>query len=131
MSNPDLLKMARWCRWMLAFVFIYHGLVPKLLFPSPVEVQMIEASGLGLDAQVISSLAGVAEVLLGIVVLFGWFGRWPVVAAALGLFGLLAGVALVAPALLVGAFNPVTTTLPALLLCVLIIRLEAGCNTAA
>ena len=89
MNNPDLLKMARWCRWMLAFVFIYHGLVPKLLFPSPVEVQMIEASGL------------------------------------------LAGVALVAPALLVGAFNPVTTTLPALLLCVLIIRLEAGCNTAA
>ena len=131
MNNPDLLQMARWCRWMLAFVFIYHGLVPKLLFPSPVEVQMIEASGLGLDAQVISSLAGVAEVLLGIVVLFGWFGRWPVVAAALGLFGLLAGVALVAPALLVGAFNPVTTTLPALLLCVLIIRLEAGCNTAA
>ena len=112
-------------------MFIYHGLVPKLLFPSPVEVQMIEASGLGLDAQVISSLAGVAEVLLGIVILFGWFGRWPVVAAALGLLGLLAGVALVAPALLVGAFNPVTTTLPALLLCVLIIRLEAGCNTAA
>ncbi|BDX18305.1 hypothetical protein MFKK_11150 [Halopseudomonas aestusnigri] len=131
MNNPDLLKMARWCRWMLAFVFIYHGLVPKLLFPSPVEVQMIEASGLGLDAQVISSLAGVAEVLLGIVILFGWFGCWPVVAAVLGLLGLLAGVALVAPALLVGAFNPVTTTLPALLLCVLIIRLEAGCNTAA
>lgn len=44
MNNPDLLKMARWCRWMLAFVFIYHGLVPKLLFPSPVEVQMIEAA---------------------------------------------------------------------------------------
>ena len=131
MNNPDLLQMARWCRWMLAFVFIYHGLVPKLLFPSPVEVQMIEAAGLGLDAQVISSLAGVAEVLLGLVILFGWFGRWPVVAAALGLLGLLAGVALVAPALLVGAFNPVTTTLPALLLCVLIIRLEAGCNTAA
>ncbi|MDL2198861.1 DoxX-like family protein [Halopseudomonas aestusnigri] len=131
MSNPDLLKMARWCRWMLAFVFIYHGLVPKVLFLNPVEVQMVEAAGLGLNAQIISPLAGVAEVLLGLLILFGWFGRWPVLAAALGLLGLLAGVALVTPALLLGAFNPVTTNLPALLLCALIIRLEAGCNTAA
>ena len=60
MSNPDLLKMARWCRWMLAFVFIYHGLVPKVLFLNPVEVQMVEAAGLGLNAQIISPLAGVA-----------------------------------------------------------------------
>ncbi|HBT56278.1 DoxX-like family protein [Halopseudomonas aestusnigri] len=131
MNNPDLLQMARWCRWMLAFVFIYHGLVPKLLFPSPVEVQMVEAAGLGLNAQIISPLTGVAEVLLGLLILFGWFGRWPVLAAALGLLGLLAGVALVTPALLLGAFNPVTTNLPALLLCALIIHLETGCNTAA
>ena len=65
MTSPDALKLARWCRWMLALV------------------------------------------------------------------GLLAYVALYTPALLLGAFNPVTTNLPALLLCGLIIRLEAGCNTAA
>lgn len=131
MSSPDALKLARWCRWMLAFVFIYHGLVPKVLFLSPVEVQMVEAAGLGLNAQIISPLAGLGEVLLGLLILFGWFGRWPVLAAALGLVGLLAYVALYTPALLLGAFNPVTTNLPALLLCGLIIRLETSCNTAA
>ena len=82
--------MARWCRWMLALVFIYHGLVPKLLFLSPVEVQMV---GVGLDARVVSPLAGLAEVVLGLVILFGWLGRWPVLAAGLGLVGLLAYVA--------------------------------------
>lgn len=130
MSNPDALKLARWCRWMLAFVFIYHGLVPKLLVLSPVEVQMVEAAGLGLNAQVISPLAGVAEVLLGLLILFGWFGRWPVLAAGAGLVGLLGYVVLFAPMLLIGAFNPVSTNLPAVLLCVLIYRLEAGCNPA-
>lgn len=130
MSRKDALTMARWCRWMLALVFIYHGLVPKLLLLSPVEVQMVEAAGLGLNAQVISPLAGVAEVLLGLLILFGWFGRWPVVAAGLGLAGLLGYVALFTPMLLIGAFNPVSTNLPALLLCVLIIRLETGCNPA-
>ena len=118
--------MARWCRWMLALVFIYHGLVPKLLFLSPVEVQMVEAAGLGLDARVVSPLAGLAEVVLGLVILFGWLGRWPVLAAAAGLVGLLGYVALFAPMLLIGAFNPVTSNLPPLLLCVLIYRLEKG-----
>lgn len=124
MSSGELLKLARWCRWMLAFVFIYHGLVPKLLFLSPVEVQMVDAAGLGLNSQVISPLAGAAEVLLGLLILFGWLGRWPVIAAGVGLVGLLGYVALFAPMLLIGAFNPVTSNLPPLLLCVLIYRLE-------
>ncbi|POB06381.1 DoxX family protein [Halopseudomonas oceani] len=124
MSRQETLRVARWCRWMLAFVFIYHGLVPKLLFLSPVEVQMVEASGLGLNAQVISPLAGAAEVLLGLLILSGWFGRWPVVAAGFGLVGLLGYVALFAPMLLIEAFNPVSTNLPVLLLCLLICHLE-------
>tara|TARA_B100002003_G_C13952295_1_gene461651 strand:- start:117 stop:506 length:390 start_codon:yes stop_codon:yes gene_type:complete len=129
MSRQDALTMARWCRWMLALVFIYHGLVPKLLFLSPVEVQMVEAAGLGLDARVVSPLAGLAEVVLGLVILFGWLGRWPVLAAGLGLVGLLAYVAVFTPMLLIEAFNPVSTNLPALLLCVLIFRLEQSAES--
>ncbi len=109
-------------RTILGALFLYHGLVPKILFLSPLEVQMIQAHGLGLPAERVAAAAGVAEVLLGMALLLWRRARWPLQLALLSLLLLLVDVAIVTPELLVGAFNPVTTNMAAIGLCLIALR---------
>ncbi len=89
----------------LAFVWVWHGLVPKLLVHDADELRMLQQSGL--HTQWLPWIGG-AEVLLGLMTLLLW--RWR------GIFGLhialmilaLASVALRSPEFLTHAFNPVT-----------------------
>lgn len=104
-------------RLALGLVFLYHGLVPKLLFLSPDEVRMIEAHGWPLSTQRIADVAGAAEIVLALAILLLRRSRWPLWLAAAALLGLLVDVALFAPELLLGAFNPVSTNVAALALC--------------
>ncbi|MBG6291262.1 DoxX-like family protein [Pseudomonas nitroreducens] len=104
-------------RLALGLVFLYHGLVPKLLFLSPDEVRMIEAHGWLLSTQRIAEVAGAAEIVLALAILLLRRSRWPLWLAAAALLGLLVDVALFAPELLLGAFNPVSTNVAALALC--------------
>ncbi|WP_430317884.1 DoxX-like family protein [Pseudomonas nitroreducens] len=104
-------------RLALGLVFLYHGLVPKLLFLSPDEVRMIEAHGWPLSTQRIAEVAGAAEIVLALAILLLRRSRWPLWLAAAALLGLLVDVALFAPELLLGAFNPVSTNVAALALC--------------
>ncbi|WP_315809052.1 DoxX-like family protein [Pseudomonas sp. C9-3] len=104
-------------RLALGLVFLYHGLVPKLLFLSPDEVRMIEAHGWSLSTQRIAEVAGAAEIVLALAILLLRRSRWPLWLAAAALVGLLVDVALFAPELLLGAFNPVSTNVAALALC--------------
>lgn len=55
-------------RASLAFIFAYHGLVPKLLFLSPGEQLLLQAHGLG-HAAWLSQIAGVAELVLAALLL--------------------------------------------------------------
>ena len=111
----------------IAFLFIYHGLAPKILWLSPIEIELVGMSGLGLDASVISPLAGLGEVLLGSIILCVPRKVWPLYLAVTSLLFLLLYVAVVMPVLLVEAFNPVTTNIMGLILCYLAIKT----NTAA
>ena len=104
-------------RLALGLVFLYHGLVPKLLFLSPDEVRMIEAHGWLLSTQRIAEVAGAAEIVLALAILLLRRSRWPLWLAAAALLGLLVDVVLFAPELLLGAFNPVSTNVAALALC--------------
>ncbi|QRY81818.1 DoxX family protein [Pseudomonas sp. PDNC002] len=104
-------------RLALGVVFLYHGLVPKLLFLSPDEVRMIEAHGWPLSTQRIAEVAGATEIVLALAILLLRRSRWPLWLAAAALVGLLVDVALFAPELLLGAFNPVSTNIAALALC--------------
>ena len=104
-------------RLALGLVFLYHGLVPKLLVLSPDEVRMIEAHGWPLSTQRIADVAGAAEIVLALAILLLRRSRWPLWLAAAALLGLLVDVALFAPELLLGAFNPVSTNVAALALC--------------
>lgn len=113
-------------RLALGVVFLYHGLVPKLLFLSPDEVRMIEAHHWSLSTLRIAQASGATEVALGLAILLLRRSRWPLWLAAVALLALLVDVALFVPELLLGAFNPVTTNIAALALCLIALQGERG-----
>ncbi len=104
-------------RLVLAFVFFYHGLVPKILFLSPVELDMIQSHGLNVSAEWVAVAGGVLEISLALLLLFLRHRVWPVWIAMIMLVLLLVDVTIFAPYLLTGAFNPVTTNIAAIGLC--------------
>lgn len=100
------------CRIVLAFVFVYHGLVPKLLLRHPDEIAMLTSGGISMQlARLAVTAAGVAEIAWGILLLLRWRDRWPLVVTAAVMFLALAGVAVTAPRYLGAPFNPVTLNL--------------------
>ena len=102
------LRQAHWLgRGGLAFMFAYHGLVPKLILTAPGERTLLQAHGLG-DALWLSQAAGVAELALAALLVFAPGRSWPLLVAGVALSALLVDVALVQPSMLVDAFNPVT-----------------------
>lgn len=118
MTTPEHIRLQQvgWlARVALALVFFWHGLVPKLLWLSADEVAMIQAHGI-VEVEWLAALAGFAEIALAVLIL-SIRRHWPVLLAALLLILLLVDVALLSPHLLVQAFNPVSTNLAALALC--------------
>lgn len=105
-------------RLMIAFVWIYHGLVPKLIYRDAAETAMMR--DMGIPSEQLGPLltsAGVAEILLGLAVILAWRQRWPFVVTAGLMTVALTAVALTSPAYLSGAFNPVTLNLQVISLC--------------
>ena len=102
-------------RMSLAFIFIYHGLVPKLLADDPVEIAMSHQLSVWLAPYVhvsqslITKSAGIAEVVFGVMILLLPNQRWLLVLAIIALAGLLVMSLYLIPSLASGAFNPVTT----------------------
>ena len=98
-------------RGILAFIFVYHGLVPKLLLHHPDELDMIARGGVP-PALVLPVLyaVGVGEVVFGLWFLFSC-SLVPFYIAAIGMVAALVGVAITAPDYLGAAFNPFTLNL--------------------
>jgi hypothetical protein len=115
MTDPRLLQIAWIARISLALVFIWHGLVPKILWLSPDELAMIQAHNLPAPVWV-ARIAGLAEIILGLLLLWRR-QRWPLLLAGVLLIGLLLDVALLSPHLLLQAFNPLSTNIAVLALC--------------
>lgn len=109
-------------RLTLGAIFIYHGLVPKLLCKDATELRLLDAHGL--PHQLLAA-AGVGEVLLGLLILLLRRQRWPLWAALAALILLLVDVAIFAPELLTQAFNPLSLNLAAAALCVIALRARA------
>ncbi|AWM92900.1 DoxX family protein [Pseudomonas sp. 31-12] len=111
------LKRTHWiARGSLAFMFAYHGLVPKLLWLSPGERTMIQAHGID-QVALFAYAAGVAEIALALWLLLASRIAWPLIVASTALAGLLLDVAIFNPSLLRDAFNPVTLNVAGLALC--------------
>ncbi|HEX8087453.1 MAG TPA: DoxX-like family protein [Blastocatellia bacterium] len=96
-------------RVVVAFVWIYHGLVPKLIFQHQDEVTMLMAAGIQ-PAGALSFLriVGWAELALGLLLLIAWRVRNLFLANIVLMICALAVVAANSPQHLIAAFNPVT-----------------------
>lgn len=101
-------------RAALAFVFIYHGLVPKILWLSKTEIAITNAHHL--PSPLMPWIAGVSELALGVCILVLRRSLVPVYLSAALLIGLLFDTLLMMPSLLVEAFNPVTINLVSLVM---------------
>ena len=93
------------CRLVIVFVWLWHGLVPKLLLHNADELTMLRQAGVPAGAL---PWFGAAEVAVAAVGLLFWRWRGYLAATAVVMVLALAGVALRSPAYLGAAFNPVT-----------------------
>lgn len=109
-------------RYILAGSWIYHGLVPKLLTVAPIERAMTATLGFSVDtSMLLTRLAGVSEVVLGILLLIFYRNSALIIMNIVSLAALLVFVAVQIPSVLLEAFNPVTTNLSLIgLSCVLL-----------
>jgi hypothetical protein len=95
-------------RLTLAFVWLYQGLVPKLIARHPDELRMLLDGGLApAAAQSALTAIGLAEVGMALALLFSWRKRWVLLVNILFMAAALLGVAMNSPTYLFAAFNPV------------------------
>ncbi|WP_026690302.1 DoxX-like family protein [Alteribacter aurantiacus] len=93
----------------LAFVWLYQGLVPKLLFPETGEVAMVMASGLFSGAeQVVVRLIGLIQCAIGLLFLMPINKKWLFAGSSVAVFLLGLGPMFVQPDVFTLPFNPAT-----------------------
>ncbi|MDQ0256834.1 hypothetical protein J2S74_004256 [Evansella vedderi] len=101
----------------LAFIWIYQGLVPKILFPETGELALIEQTGFfpGFEREVVFSI-GILEIIVGLLFLFPIrkVGLFLVSSMAVALLGL--GALFTNPYLFLEPFNPATLNIGMILL---------------
>ncbi|RYY78896.1 MAG: DoxX family protein [Moraxellaceae bacterium] len=108
----------------LGFLFIYQGLVPKLVFLDKTELSinqqhlaLMPMSMQGwLNSELMAQMAGMGEILLGLLILVFYKKNWPVWLAFTALAVLLLDIIVIAPELLTGAFNPIISNISGMLL---------------
>lgn len=110
----------------LAFLWIYQGLFPKLVFPSTFDIQVWQFLGFNADlATVFVRLSGGAEILFGCAFLILQRSRYIHYLNITGLIGLLLLSAILAPSQLIGAFNPVIMNIAMSVLSVVALQISA------
>lgn len=130
-SDRALRQALQLCRLTIAFVWFYHGLVPKLLGPAPGELRMDQALGLSGNAAVqLAYAAGIAEIAFAAVLLLVRDREWPLWLTIAAMGGLLAYASWSAPALLGEAFNPVTTNAGVAALAIVALLLQRSLREA-
>ena len=99
-------------RATIAAVWIYQGLIPKLLFRHTGELALLRGSGMVPGREEIALTAmGIGEVLFGVILLVFWRARSLLLVQVLLLIGLTAGALRGAPATFLAPFNPATLNL--------------------
>ena len=122
--KPVFLQPLRTIQLTLVILWLYQGLIPKILFQSPAEISIWQNMGFELAlAKVLVGLSGGCEMLFGLC-----FLKWnrSILLHRLniiGLAGLLLLIAFIAPLQLTAAFNPVVMNTAMLMLSVVAIQL--------
>lgn len=119
-------------RMTLAFIWIYHGLIPKLIIMHPDELLPLTNSGLSEPLAALGvAFAGLAEIAFGLALLVFWNCR-PLLLASIPLMLIaLFGVGITAPELLTAAFNPVTLNLAVITLSLIAYAISAELPSAS
>jgi DoxX-like family len=95
-------------RIAIALIWLWQGLVPKLLFNNPDELTILVASHL--PSKLILAI-GLVEIAISAYAILSWRSRWFFVFNIGAMVLALLNVALVSPSYLAAAFNPVTLNL--------------------
>jgi uncharacterized membrane protein YphA (DoxX/SURF4 family) len=100
------------CRLMVAFVWLYQGLVPKLLFSNPDESLMLADAGWSAES-IIAAVrwAGIAEIAFGVLLIVAWRVRTLFAMTIALMLVAIAFVGVESPRYLSAAFNPITLNL--------------------
>ena len=94
------------CRIALGLVWLYEGLVPKLLFVRPDQIELVERSGLYIGRpEFFLQLLGIAQVACGLWLLCGFRERLAVFIATTGMVILIVLVARANPAMLTDPYG--------------------------
>ena len=118
-------------RCAVALVWLWHGLVPKLLFDHPDESAMLTDVGISAErATQLVRAAGVFEVAVGLIVLGAWRSRKPLWFTVGAMVLATLGVALGSPRYLVAAFNPITLNAQLIAMSAVALVLGRGLPTA-
>jgi hypothetical protein len=108
----------------LVILWLYQGLIPKILFQSPAEISIWQNMGFELAlAKVLVGLSGGCEILFGLCFLKWNRSIFLHGLNIIGLAGLLLLIAFTAPLQLTAAFNPVVMNTAMLMLSVVAIQL--------
>ena len=99
-------------RLTIAFVWFYHGLVPKLITRNNDELKMLRDAGIASSELIkVVSLLGFLEICLALIIAIFWKTRWPLWFTMVAMFLATVGVAVTSPNYLAAAFNPLTLNL--------------------
>ncbi|NVJ59938.1 MAG: DoxX-like family protein [Gammaproteobacteria bacterium] len=107
----------------IAFIWAYHGLVPKLLGPHSQELDMIAAFGINENlATTLAYIAGVLELLMAVLVLVYRNKFWPFYLTIAIVLVLSITVLFGQPSFVMFAFNPITINIAMIMLSIIAIR---------
>jgi len=96
-------------RLSLCFIWVFQGVVPKLLFENADELEMLSDAGVSSSsALTLLRVLGFAEVVFGLTFLVTWGRRWPFLLTVLLMVVATVGVSISSPQFLVSAFNPIS-----------------------
>lgn len=105
----------------LAFLWIYQGLIPKLLFINADEIYIWQWFGLSYEyAKFAGQLSGIVEIIFGLLFIF-CANKYLHVLSIFGLVGLFLLVIILLPNSLISAFNPVVMNIAMISLSVIYI----------
>jgi DoxX-like family len=130
-SSRDRAAIYAVSRGTMAFIWLYHGLVPKLLYHDRIELDLLSRIAPPQSLHTAATLAGVVEVSFAFLLVLLWRRTWPL---WLTLVLMLAGipvVAISAPEYLTAAFNPVTLNISLATLALVVIIARRDLPTAS
>jgi hypothetical protein len=96
-------------RSAIAFTWLYHALIPKIIWQAPQELEMARRSMGGLIDPVHMTIgAGILEIFLALFLIIFWKKKFPLYITIVCMSCLTVGVFIFWPQLVFQTFNPIT-----------------------